>query len=265
MTSYDSALDWLTVTGKDAHGNDFEFASICDWQDELAANYNKRDTKILGYAGVQCGPLFLGFRNDENWMCRISGFAANAAIERLTWLRDAHITRCDYQVTVKGEFGTDYIEKVYQKCKEAKKMNGQLPTPTYWVSIRGDTLYLGKRDEPVYLRLYDKGGEQGGPLGKILRWEVEYKKGASNPAWRTFLEAPNRTEHIAATVKAEFAKRGVCAQFGSAYGQAIVAEKAHSDVATQLSWLDRCVRPVVDRLTEAGYRDDVRRILFGEI
>lgn len=265
MKVVNSALDWITVTGKDPHGDDIEFQDVVEWFDELEKHYEKKPWKVLGYAGWTCGPLSLGFRDDASYMFRVSGHDAQRALLRLEWLKNAHLTRVDYQVTVESEFGENYVRDWYKIALENRKNDKRMPKPKYWSSESGDTLYLGRRDSHRYFRLYDKGGEEGGAKGEKMRYEIEYKKHSAPVAWQSFVASTNRTGHILSVVEGDFAQAGILLRFGSVVRTGIVAEKPKSDYEKQLDWLRRCVRPVVDRLIAKGYEPRIREILFGEI
>ena len=261
-----AGLDWLTITGRDPHGDDFEFQDVCDWMDELEKEKDRKPWKMLGYVGQICGPLAIGFRDDSSYICRISGAFADVALVRLPWLATCHFTRVDYQVTSEGDYGKDFVKGWYEKARVNKTLDRQMPEPTYWSSRMGDTLYLGERSSATkYLRLYDKGGEEGGQPGLKMRWEVEFKRRAAPSAWKAWLDAPNRTAHIIDIVSAEFLARGINTKFGSVVAAGIQAEKPRPDSERQLAWLRRCVEPVVTRLVKRGFEDEVRRILFLEL
>lgn len=265
FTGPGASLDWLTITGKDAHGDCELFEVICQWQDAFADTYKTQDWRLLGYRGRACGPVKMGFRGDENWIIQLSGETANYAIEKIPALAKMNVSRVDYQVTRQlPEITPAYIQCLHMELKELKRDNPSFPSLTLIQSDTGDTLYIGKRTSNRYIRIYDKGGEQGGERNRIIRYEVEYKKDKAQPAWETFVDAlPNRTEHILGTVQAELSRIGLEVRFSSDQLATIKAEKTEPLAERQLAWLRRCVKPVTMKLVQEGYFHQVYEILMG--
>lgn len=261
-----AGLDWITITGKDLHGQIDALEQLVDWQDRLQRDYQPKDWRLLGYAGKQVGPVRMGFRDDVHFIAQISGAYANDALEECPELAGLHFTRVDYQVTARSSMTKpDYVSLTYERLRFIKQDYPSYPNIKLIRSDTGDTLYIGRRDSPLMLRLYDKSFDLGHPLGTWFRFEVEYKKNKANPAWQAWLGAPNRIDHITDVVGREFSDKRIPTWFGSETVVAIHGEVIESDYQRQLRWLDKCVRPAVVKLSEAGYRDEARRILFGEI
>lgn len=261
----EAGLDWITITGKDSDGDCELFEAVCQWQDELSLHHPVRDWGLLGYKGRAAGPVRLGFRNDTSYIIQVSGAWAETALARIPQLDNLHVTRVDFQVTASVGHEQMVAHQAYQKALNLEKDNANYPTVTFITGTRGDTLYLGRRTSDKVLRLYDKGAEQGGSKGFLFRWEVEYKKGRARSAWQQVIATVNRTDFVLSAVKSEFAKLGIEPWFGSVHSVSIVAEKLTPHHEKQLKWLDRCVRPVIVKLSEKGYGSDARRILFGEL
>lgn len=261
----DVGIDWITITGKDPDGDCDLFEAVCQWQDELSLYHPVREWSLLGYKGRAAGPVRLGFRDDTSYIIQVSGRWAETALARIPQLEKLHVTRVDFQVTASATHWVSMVEDCYKQAREIERNNPNYPTVTFITGTRGDTLYLGRRTSDKVLRLYDKGAEQGGEAGYIYRWEVEYKKNKAKSAWHQVIATANRTDFVVSAVTQEFAKLGVKPWFGSVHRVSIVAEKLEPRHEKQLKWLDRCVRPVIVKLSEKGYGPEARRILFGEI
>lgn len=258
-------LDWLTITGKDAHGDCKLFEAICQWQDAFADTFKTHDWRLLGYRGRACGPIRMGFRDDENWIIQLSGETANYAIEKIPELAGMNVSRVDYQVTRElPEITPAYIQCLYMELKQLKRDNPSFPSLTLIQGDTGATLYIGKRTSSRYIRIYDKGGEIGFERNRIIRYEVEYKKDKAQPAWETFVGALNRTEHIMGTIQAELSKVGLDVRFSSDQLATIKAEKIEPLVERQLAWLRRCVAPVTMSLRKDHF-PQMYAILFGGV
>jgi hypothetical protein len=87
-------------------------------------------------------------------------------------------TRIDIATDVKLEQPFD-IGGWYSMA-ECGKAKTKAKKTALMISDTGKTLYVGSRTSEKYLRIYDKGGEQGGEQGVWLRAELEVKGRAAN-------------------------------------------------------------------------------------
>lgn len=256
-------LDWLTISGAISDSSIDFFGKIVDLQDQQSAYDKRRPWRLLGYVGESVGPVKMGFRADNRFLTQVSGELANTLTTSVRIPDDSTITRCDYQVTLQQDFPLSYIPKLYKRMLKNYTASGG-PKPQLHQSATGDTLYLCRRDSPIFLRLYDKGGEQGGPRGKILRLEVEYKKSKAMPAYDAWQASSERHNLIAGTVKSEFATRGIKLKYPTIDQPTISSESREKLPDRQLAWLRRCVYPVIKDLSGNGYADDAHIALFGD-
>lgn len=258
------AIDYVTITGRDVVGQDGMFAHACDWMDELETYYKRRDWKLLHYAGQNCGPLSLGFAGDDSFIIQMSGEAARDALIRIPEIAGLHASRVDFQITFENAHRL-FVEDAYNRLEVQNAVATRKRYLRYIQGNGGSTLYVNKRTGPVFLRLYDKGAEQGGQAGILYRAEVEFKKDKADIAWKLFVNAENRTELVKSVVISEFQSRGIEIPVGSVQLVAVKAARKEPYHDKQLKWLRRSVRPAIDRLVSAGLEAEVRRVLFGDM
>lgn len=260
-----AGLDWLTLIGEDEEGKSEQMYQAVSWMEKLEIEHGRwRDWKFQGFKGQTCGPVSAGF-NLDNFIICVSGAAAEGIEDELPSLSKFRATRVDYQVTVMLEepvatLAGDAFYKL-QKLNDTRKQKRVL----IYYSGDNDTLYVNRRSSPVVLRLYDRTGRMGdqwqGQKNLFWRYEVEYKRDYASEAFKSWLGAPNRTEHIRDTVKGEFEKRDIVCGFGSDSATSMVVHSGKTTVDSNLSWLHRTVRPVCARLINSGYESEALKAL----
>jgi DNA relaxase NicK len=170
------------------------------------------------------------------------------------------VTRVDLQVTLRFDGPVESLAyDLYRHLALERELDSTAPLYRFISSETGDTVYIGRRDSPVFIRLYDKTSEYSyGDKGLYWRYEVEYKKSAAPRVVSRLWEEPNRTAYIASQVASELKKRGVTPQFSST--TTVTAIAVGASVSTnegRLNWLARCVAPVVSQLIALGYGEAV--------
>ena len=82
------------------------------------------------------------------------------------------VTRVDFACDVRlGISDRDFLQKTYILLSEKQKGKGK-----FLASKTGQTLYMGSRRSPIFLRVYDKSATYEAPLGSVYRYEVEAKR-----------------------------------------------------------------------------------------
>lgn len=146
----------------------------------------------------RCKPRFgykMAWRGKENGLViqyhparhdmGVNVIATGQTLEKISW-RDlvdclrtygAYFARLDLSMDVHNPtFGIDYLA--------AEALGGYAVTKarkvSYVSSSSGDTLYVGSRTAEKFLRIYDKGAQQGGERGVWFRVELELKGRAAN-------------------------------------------------------------------------------------
>lgn len=92
------------------------------------------------------------------------------------------ITRLDLAIDDLGEtyFSMDSLSEIFENhafVSKARKWNEQISHVSDADNTKiGHTIYLGKRESAVFLRIYDKALEQGSTSIPWTRWELELKE-----------------------------------------------------------------------------------------
>jgi len=90
--------------------------------------------------------------------------------------REGKVTRLDLTVDVRNP---DFdLPKLYAQV-ERKEVETRARSYRFVTSNGGGTLYVGGRSSEKFLRIYDKGGEQGEQLNQYFRIELECKAEAA--------------------------------------------------------------------------------------
>jgi hypothetical protein len=127
----------------------------------------------------------------------------------------------------------------------------------------GSTLYLGKRSNRFFARLYDKGAQsQTEASGLLWRYEVEYKQDAARAVYNSLIEQDRQRDYILSRVHTHFQRRGLLPLFHvSQPAGPLERYKEERTPLDQLDWLATQVRPTVGRLRVAGYEEQVYNVL----
>ena len=260
----DSGVDWLTVTTVAGQESARMLETARAFVLEAYPNEALPEAwSAMGYKGQSYGALKYGRRKqDEAILILSSGLADKFGIRFR--IPPDRVTRCDLQVTVALDEPDPYVAyKLYQALTRQVE-NGNLTTRLKYISSgTGDTLYIGSRSSELSLRLYDKSKDYPG-MDRGLAWrsEVEYKRGRAKSVYRSIESARARYTRIATHVFDEFQRKGVSPLFDK--GEPNVAMETQVKVSTpdtKLSWLERCVAPVVTQLVTLGYEEEVIRSL----
>ena len=259
-------VDYLTMIYPSDYGEQGLFSRIADYQAKQVALGNVvKYFKLSRYVGTQIGNVgegVYGFRSClsvwgdecENWQYLLSDGVVRP-------------TRVDLAVTVlldkpKPNLVRDTLE-THQKG---------LVSPKYQCNLRtilnlegGDTLYTGKRDKELLLRLYDKGVQsklEGIKVGEYWRYEVEFKGNYAERARSSLVLNNFSHEYIRALVSRIFNERAIPVLFGSSTTNNKLQSVAKvSDNQRRLEWIRQTVSPVVKQLKLAGYGSELEEIL----
>lgn len=255
-----SGTDWLTVTEVTGpRAKDLEMIAYDIQQQFIPRDALPKSWKGQGYTGHTIGGLAFGTRNDHEAILRLSGELARKAYPAIAidWTR---VTRIDLQVTVAFKQRDDRMAlRKYEELRNSTK-SGKIDSPYKLISSNtGDTLYFGKRTHATMLRFYDKSLDYGmEQTGYAWRYEVEYKKRKAKNIAKTVAFMKDPYSEIAALVAAEYKARDFKPAFYST-GTVTAMEVglAYKTPTSQLKWLEKCVAPVVTKLIDLGYEDQV--------
>lgn len=256
----DSGMDWITITTIEESDTDYllnQARIVLDTEEALGAI--KQPWAAMGYRGHQCGSARLGVRNGREAILIVTGSAAKLYGDFVRPYGD-RITRLDVQVTIRLERPDPKLaEKVYRTLQALKGQGQYRPAIKYISSDTGSTVYSGSRKSAKLLRLYDKSSDYGeDQLGTCWRYEVQYNRRAAPGAWTKIDSYEAEAAKVAALVYSEFASRKMQPLFSVVdHISAIEVGRKYTDAQTKLTWLTKCVRPVIIQLCALGYEEGV--------
>lgn len=74
-----------------------------------------------------------------------------------------------------GTYNLAYAVKLWQQGKfDARGQTPDMETVSHAKGTKGDTVYIGSRASEKFMRVYDKGKEQGDESSVWVRWEVQF-------------------------------------------------------------------------------------------
>lgn len=223
-------------------------------------------TALLGYVGVGVDGIF-GGSSPQGLMLQASGFAAPSLTELAP--SDMRPSRIDLQATYECEDPDGLIAEIAMMGLALKA-----DRHSYWgkVSLRhvvtygkGDTLYLGQRTSPRFIRIYNKSAQDPDNYpNQTIRFEVEYKDDLARRCFFEIRKALNRPTAAYSMMVSEMARAAVIlpkivGQLDLGTPKREGLDKTDED---RLEWLRNQVRPTVVGLLDRGVsRETLERIL----
>ena len=262
----DVGVDWLTMSELgDGEAIQDIYTSLSNVSRETP-----KDGKMLGYRGltfpVEGGTVFYGMRagaETTEHLLTVSG--AGAQLIAPLWGKHGgcptlRITRCDLQCTVylpepEPKLVWGYYEALQADPGYKRSMVGKREL-TMYSSSSGDTLYIGRRgSRGSMLRIYDKGFAYGLDLGRLWRFEVEFKRERAAAMWG--LVVAGGKSAVVDVVGAFCVEHGGVVLPGERGTGVDTSAQDDGRTIKTMRWLHRCVRPVVWGLVDDGRADEV--------
>jgi Replication initiation factor len=256
----ESRCDWLTATAS----NFAQHQSLLYVGEQLGADDEKRGDRIetwgfQGYRGFQTSSVRYGYR-DDGAILILSGETAGEYIQHVATVAE-HFSRVDYCVTAVDEEEriappVDYWDKWPYFGSRA---GGHPGLTRIQNSVGGSTIAIGARSSAYYARCYDKTAESKGVYPKrSWRWEVEFKRHASEAEHHTWRKGPLGQGAIRAIVAREFVRQGFMVPWtrDDPNPRAAPPPRQH-DADRALEWLKEQVGPCVAWLCEARGEEQV--------
>jgi len=187
----------------------------------------------------------------------VKGELSSKAFETAQKLDDLKVTRIDIAVDV---MLLETVKKLPRKIKDT--YHGVFDVQLI-ESLTGDTLYCGSRESSTYIRIYDKSEEYGLELGRVWRFEVEFKQDKA-----PIVAAHIRDNGIAIAqdiVWTALKSRGIPSP---KIGQTVNLKARKVTLSTadmKLAWLGRQVKPTVEYLRSIGKEREVYEQLGFEL
>jgi DNA relaxase NicK len=260
----DFGLDWLTVTAVDESDSIQLFRLAESLSDTLYGDAVSRPWSAMGYKGHKCGQISVGLRGEAEAILILSGAAAEASDGYLSDILEGRVTRLDMQVTVAtaledSQYGNRLYEHLTDVARETKwgHLVTKIESPT------GTTVYIGNRAGPMFIRVYDKSLDYGYPrTGSAWRYEIQYRRDHAREAARRWNDAASKRSYVFGQVMAELRRRLIDVSFrGHTLEPVIEIGTKVTTHDSRISWLTRCVAPVVTSLINAGYEEEVLHAL----
>lgn len=262
QTGHTAAVDWITVTARDAASIGRLGLIMMDvLAAERAAGNDWRDVKEHGYYGKRCGAA-LWAESDDAAMATLTGGRAGS-LWRAIAVHAANVSRLDIQVTcwpAAARPAVDHAAAGYQHVVAGTGNAGaQLTAQLIESHPTGATLYLGAPASDKRARLYDKAAESGEEYyAGSWRYELQLRRKPAVRMMHHLLECDGEHETIANAVWSHFQQRGLQPAFDAGSALSISSEPpAVSDDGRRLVWLRDQVRFTVARLVERRGREVV--------
>lgn len=268
VKSVSASVDWITAT----FNKDLGRKDISLWADEwlnrnIAEGYRVTVWEAYGYSGWTVNGVKYGTREQDDIVTFQSHQAGILWANTLTLA--SNVSRMDLAVTV--HYHSDPSQTMMEHWGTLQEMREDLPSNRNYAIINsmfgGDTLYVGKRTSQYYGRVYNKGLQSGEEVFEnSIRYEVECKKPMAYALFLDLQDTPDAASYIGAFVHRWFEDRGVQCPWtpNIAYSAIEMPRKANSDEQS-LEWLERQVKPTVQRLISNGLAVDVMGALGIEL
>jgi hypothetical protein len=196
-----------------------------------------------------------GSLQQQHWaILMVTGEQSPGAFKESLKVKDVNYTRIDLCIDV---FMRERVLGLPRKLKDTYK--GGETSIKLIERLTGDTLYCGSRESESMIRIYDKSPEYDEELGRVWRFEVEYKKSLA----RLAAEVVERegAVGIADIVWSELRKKDLPSP--------VIPNKVNvgrrmatlSSAEMKVSWLSRQVGPTVEWLKKLGLESEVRGAL----
>jgi DNA relaxase NicK len=250
----DAGVDWLTATVKPGRKMAMLHQLAESWYlDRQEDGWQGKAWRWNGYSGSTVDGISYGKR-DDGLIVRLSGQMALNHWATLVLYCD-NVSRLDLQVTAQDPVSTnEWHRQAKTECRYDARISGGLTRTSLIDSTpNGGTFTVGSRSSDRYFRIYDKSAESEGEYpARSWRWEVEYKAALANSIAHTLIGKQDQTNAMIARLRADFWSYGITLPViyvGVGWQPTLFGRV--TDDQRRLEWLRRCIRPMVDRMSEA--------------
>lgn len=262
-----AGVDWWRVASRAAGNMDrlLQRSSILQ-RSFVEQGHETRAWTFEGYNGVKIGSMFVGTRRDDA-LLNVSGSWAHVACVATKLVAD-RATRIDLRVDWRFDRDMpDYAKETVVSCEEWQVRNrnqNKVGCTLFDGRGKGDTLYVGSRNSPSYLRLYDKAREQR-DAGAIGWWraELQLEDEWACTALKRLKESDDESQTAHEMVQGWCRERGVFLPVACDAPITLAApKKVPTTMEKKLNWLRHHVRSSVQELIANGYDEEVWKALF---
>ena len=258
-------IDWLTLQGRTTEEKEWIWAAWNDWLDLNGLTAGTLQPKRLsaGYALTLNGRGVTWHQTGRCSLWASGEEASTLASRKGIWLPS--VSRVDIQATVRlkrpsealhrklrDHWRSDFSPKAYRMYKRIIE------------SDTGATVELGKRTSPRFLRVYDKGSQQGtAPTGSVWRFELELKGKQADDNFHEWIGLGRPQSRLCGLLQAYLRKVGVELAIPNILSDGAMAALRPQvpDVESRVKWLSHSVRPVVAQLARSGHLEDALRAM----
>jgi len=218
-----------------------------------------------GFRGEQIARLRLGEREDAT-VVQMSSTLARRHARDFAWL-EGRISRLDMQATFKSENGAvDLVDWFYTQAKIIEQQTRyRFNTKIISSGHRAETISLGTRGSRWFARVYDKGVESDLAEPQTL-WRVEVEVKDKLAKWALQEACQNWEDDVklySIVSRLLFERNFTLPRTATINQVAIesIEDGLVPDIPRWLMWMRRSVRPVIDKMVLAGYRQAVIDVL----
>jgi hypothetical protein len=264
-----AGIDWISGTLSSDEVDYQTWVADCTYalKQEALGGYIIEMRRLQGYEGMGYESTFVGV-NDDRAFAQFSGEKANRAYDYLDHPK-VHISRLDLQITVQTDV-MDYNQG--KRCLvAARTYNKALPTHKqrkidFWLGEGGsDTVYIGSKSSDIRLRIYNK-ETQSEELRYTRCWRYEAvlrNEVATSMYRKCILAGDQATDFILSTVLEYGRQRGIVLP-GLEHIDPVPLDypsKPPTDIERKLKWLEKQVKPTLEKLSAQGYGDQAAKAL----
>lgn len=242
-------VDWITATSRETE-QERSLLTLGEHmlREERRLGNDLSGWRFKGFEGETSGAVDVGVRNGLS-IVRLRGKAAS-----FDWYdvyeRASNVSRLDLQVTLRFE-GLE-PSRVIRKCHERVKRTKYLGKPQKWHYRQdvenGDTLEVARRVSEKFGRIYDKDRQSRIEFYRqCVRFELELHDDAARWASACLSDGCSVPERALSILQGFFKPRGVTLPLDSANPETISFPRLASDFERRLLWIEKCVRPTVER------------------
>lgn len=257
-----TGIDWITATTTTTDGRERYDYFGRKWLEEEARSGNDCvEWMGHGYSGLRCGSVQYGRYNDSS-LLRVTGLDADVKARPVIAF-STNVSRLDFQSTVRMVQPHETLASKFErkarsfKGKHKKAFEVELRRN----DLRGQTLYLGRRQSERFIRIYNKHAESKHPFyERCWRAEVQYSGALAKLRAAQFLDSPADSLLCHETVRLELARRGIPWAHLPKRSRHVLKGVPNTVPTTderRLQWLRSQVRPTIEVLLDHGRLSEV--------
>jgi len=247
-------VDWMTATCR--HGNEGNALAIIaqEWLiDRSTEGYETARWNWNSYIGSQTDGISYG-RRDDGVIVRLSGSMAVRHWEVLRYWAH-HVSRLDLQLTILSPRPHENHARVnWNRLQLDGRVESGMTRTKYTESTPdGATCNIGSRSSDRYFRIYDKWSESDHEYEEgSWRYEIEYKAERAEKLSHRLLGSRRQVDAIYDAIVTAYDSYHITVPADQpAWDYRDTVTPHATDDQRRLTWLKRCIKPLVARLSEA--------------